>query len=424
MDTIFALSSGKPPAGIAVVRVTGPRAADAVAALAGRVPSPRKALHAMLRGSDGAVLDDGLVLWFPGPSSVTGEDVAEFHLHGGKAIVAAVLAELASLDGLREAEAGEFTRRGFANGKIDLAEAEGLADLLEAETELQRQAAMASAGGALSRQIEEWREQLLRLSAEVEAVLDFEDEDDVSGLSEGFYERLQALRNELEAVATRPTTEVLREGFRVVIAGPPNTGKSTLFNDLVGSEAAITAPLAGTTRDVLTRPVAIGGVPFLFVDTAGLREGGEDQIESIGIARAHGELAKSDLVLWLGPEGEGPEGALEVDAQADNTAVARKARPDVRLSAHTGEGMDILRVKLIETAKGSMPKPGENALNARQSRLVNVAEESLRNGQDLCDPLLIAEALRLARRAFDDLLGRTATDDVLDALFGRFCIGK
>ena len=424
MDTIYALSSGKPPAGIAVVRVTGPRAAAAVEALAGRVPAPRKALHAMLRGSDGAVLDDGLVLWFPGPSSVTGEDVAEFHLHGGKAIVAAVLAELASLDGLREAEAGEFTRRGFANGKIDLAEAEGLADLLEAETELQRHAAMASAGGALSRQIEEWREQLLRLSAEVEAVLDFEDEDDVSGLSEGFYDRLQALRNELEAVATRPTTEVLREGFRVVIAGPPNAGKSTLFNELVGSEAAITASVAGTTRDVLTRPVAIGGVPFLFVDTAGLREGGEDPIEVIGIERARGELDRCDLVLWLGAEGEGPDGALEVDAQADNAAVARKTRPDVRLSAHTGEGMDLLRSLLFEAAKGSIPKPGENALNARQSRLVKVAEERLRNGQDLGEPLLIAESLRLARRAFDDLLGRTATEDVLDALFGRFCIGK
>ena len=424
MDTIYALSSGKPPAGIAVIRVTGPRAAAAVEVLAGHLPAPRKAQHAMLRSRDGSVLDDGLALWFPGPASVTGEDVAEFHLHGGKAIVAAVLAELASLEGFREAEAGEFTRRGFANGKIDLAEAEGLADLLAAETEFQRRAAMASAGGALSRQIEQWREQLLRLSAEVEAVLDFEDEDDVSGLSEGFYERLQALRNELEAVASRPTTEVLREGFRVVIAGPPNAGKSTLFNALVGSEAAITAPLAGTTRDVLTRPVAIGGVPFLFVDTAGLREGGEDEIEAIGIERAHGELAKSDLVLWLGPEGEGLEGAVEVDAQVDNNAVPRKSRPDVRLSAHTGEGLDILRSMLIEAAKGLIPKPGENALNARQSRLVKVAGESLRCGRDMADPLLIAESLRVARRAFDDLLGRTATEDVLDALFGRFCIGK
>ena len=424
MDTIYALSSGKPPAGIAVVRVTGARAGDAVRSLAERLPEPRKALHSMLRASDGSVLDDGLVLWFPGPSSVTGEDVAEFHLHGGKAIVAAVLAELANLDGLREAEAGEFTRRAFANGKIDLAEAEGLADLLTAETELQRRAAMSSAGGALSRQIEQWREQVLHLSAAVEAVLDFGDEDDVEGLSDDFYVKLAALGADLEAVAARPTTEVLREGFRVVIAGPPNAGKSTLFNDLVGADAAITAPVAGTTRDVLTKPVAIGGVPFVFVDTAGLRESGEDQIEAIGIERARGEVDRSDLVLWLGLEGEGPVGALEVDAQSDNGAVARKRRPDVRLSAHTGEGMDELRSMLCKEAIAAIPGTSENALNERQFKLVKEACASVRGARHMVDPLIIAEGLRQTRRAFDDLLGRTATEDVLDTLFGRLCIGK
>ena len=231
---------------------------------------------------------------------------------------------------MRKAEPGEFTRRAFANGRIDLAEAEGLADLLTAETELQRRAALEMVGGAFSRQVERWRETLLALSAAVEAVLDFDDEDDVGGLPVEFDSEVAALREEIARYLAAPHAETLRDGFRVVLAGPPNSGKSTLFNALVESEAAITAPTEGTTRDVLVRPVAIGGVPFSFVDTAGLREPGADRVEAVGIERAKGELAGADLVLWLGAEGEGPAGAWDVEPQIDRAVYAPKRAPKAR----------------------------------------------------------------------------------------------
>ncbi len=424
MDTIFALSSGAPPAGIAVLRVTGPDAAVALERLAGGVPAARMATRVWLKDGEGNRLDDGLVLWFPGPASATGEDVAEFHLHGGRAVVAAVEAALAALPGMRKAEAGEFTRRAFANGRIDLAQAEGLADLLTAETEMQRWAAIAAAGGQLSRKVEDWREQLLGLSAQVEAVLDFDDEDDVEVLPERFHAALEALSGDLAAALAIPSAEPLREGFRVALAGPPNAGKSTLFNALLESEAAITATVAGTTRDVLVRPVAIGGVPFSLVDMAGLHEGGDDEIEAIGIARARGEVERADLVLWLGEEGQGPAGAWEVDAQCDRDDVVRKHKPDHLLSAVTGEGMAELKQALVAHASGRMPRPGELALNTRQRELVAMAARELEAIGGTQDPLLVAEGLRQARLAFDALLGRTSTEDVLDALFGRFCIGK
>jgi len=426
MDTIFALSSGAPPAGIAVIRVTGPEAGSALEALAGKLPQPRKATRARLKGEDGTTLDDGLVLWFPAPGSVTGEDLAEFHLHGGRAVIAAVEASLAKLPGLRKAQAGEFTRRAFANGRIDLAEAEGLADLLSAETEIQRRAAIANAGGALSRKVDGWREQLLRLSAQVEAVLDFEDEDDVSGLSPLFYVELRALERDLGEILDAPSAEPLREGYRVALAGPPNAGKSTLFNALLDNDAAITAEIAGTTRDVLVRPVAIGGVPFSLVDMAGLRDEGSDAIESVGIDRAHTEIARADLVLWLGPEGEGPENCWELDAQCDRPNHVSKAIPDFSISAVTGEGMDRLKRALVDHASGKMPGPGDLALNRRQRSLVREARAALRDAADggATDPLILAEQLRLARLSFDALTGRSSTEDVLDALFGRFCIGK
>src|SRR5687768_4344432 len=308
-DTIFALSSGAPPAAIAVVRISGPRAGEVLAALAGRLPKSRRATAVTLSDpADGAPLDRALALWLPGPATATGEDIAELHLHGGRAVVAAVETALARMPGLRRAEAGEFTRRAFANGRIDLAEAEGLADLLIAETELQRRSAMAMASGALSRVVEAWRERVLALSAAVEAVLDFADEDDVAQLPERFADDCRELAEELDEWLARPRAEPLREGFRVVLAGPPNAGKSSLFNALVQSEAAITSPIPGTTRDVITRAVAIEGVPLQFVDTAGLRAGGTDAIERIGVDRALGAAREADLVLWLGAEGDGPKG--------------------------------------------------------------------------------------------------------------------
>ncbi|RNJ64306.1 MAG: tRNA uridine-5-carboxymethylaminomethyl(34) synthesis GTPase MnmE [Porphyrobacter sp. IPPAS B-1204] len=424
LPTIFALSSGAPPAGVGVIRVSGPQAGAALAALAGRMPDARRASLARLRGADGALLDEALVLWFPGPNTATGEDLAELHSHGGRAVIAAVEAALAALPGLRRAEPGEFTRRAFANGRIDLAEAEGLGDLLTAETELQRAAALANLGGALSRQVEGWRERVLALSAEVEAVLDFSDEEDAAALPECFTWNIAALADELREWLARPRSERLGEGFRVVLAGPPNAGKSTLFNALVESEAAITSPIAGTTRDVIERAVAIAGVPFTFTDTAGLRDAGDDAIEAIGIARAEAELARADLVLWLGPEGAGPAGAWEIAAQADRDGFTPKAAALYTLSAATGAGLAALKTALVEAARASLPKPGEAALNARQYARLTEAEEAVRAAEHLTDPLLVAEELRRARLAFDRLIGRATTEDMLDTLFGRFCIGK
>ena len=423
-DTIFALSSGAPPAAIAVIRISGPDAADTLHRLAGRLPPPRRAVTATLRDAADALLDRALVLWLPGPTTATGEDSAELHLHGGRAVVAAVEAALDQFPGLRRAEPGEFTRRAFLNSRIDLAEAEGLADLLSAETELQRQSALAMAGGTVSQMIAEWRGRVLALSAELEAVLDFADEDDVAALPESFTWNIDALRSEIAAWLTRPRAEALREGVRVVLAGPPNAGKSTLFNALVESEAAITAPTAGTTRDVLSRPVAIAGVPFVFLDTAGLRDSSDDAIELIGVDRARTELTRADLVLWLGAEADCPPGAWDIAAQVDRADVAAKVHPRHRVSALTGTGLEGLRADLVATARTLLPKPGEAALNSRQHRLMGDAEQALTSALQLTDPLLVAENLRLARVAFDALLGSTTTEDMLDALFGRFCIGK
>jgi tRNA modification GTPase len=425
-STIFALSSGAPPAGVGVIRVSGPSAEAALRALAGRVPAPRRASLARLRDASGDLLDEALVLWFPGPATATGEDLAEIHCHGGRAVIAGIEAALAVLPDLRVAEPGEFTRRAFANGRIDLAEAEGLGDLLAAETQMQRAAALANAGGALSRIVEGWRDRVLALSAEVEAVLDFADEEDAAQLPECFTWNIGALADELAAWLARPRSERLGEGYRVVLAGPPNAGKSTLFNALVESEAAITSPIAGTTRDVIERSVAIAGVPFTFVDTAGLRDAEQtaDAIEAIGIARAEAELARADVVLWLGPQGAGPDCAWEIAAQADRADAL--ARPDARfaVSAMTGAGIAPLKQALVKAARDVLPKPGEAALNVRQHERLSEAADAMAAARSLNDPLLIAEELRLARLAFDRLIGRATAEDMLDTLFGRFCIGK
>jgi len=423
-STIFAVSSGAPPCAIAVIRISGPDAFAALNSLVGREVAPRRPSLAKLFGKNGDLLDEALVLKFPGPGSATGEDCVELHCHGGRAVVAAVCAALGSLDGLRPAEEGEFTRRAFANGRIDLAAAEGLADLLEAETELQRAAALTNLGGALSARVEAWRDEALRLSAQVEAALDFSDEGDVDDLPEGFTWNVDSLMAEMREFLERPRTEKLKEGFRVVLAGPPNSGKSTLFNTLIESEAAITSPIAGTTRDVIERSVAISGVPFTFVDTAGLREHGAEEIEAIGIARAHAEVDRADLVLWLGEEGTGPKGAWEIAARSDEADRIKKARPRHVVSAVTGDGMADFKADLVAHARQSMPRPGEATLNRRQYARLEEAFEALETAKSRSDLLIVGEELRRVRLAFDRLVGRATTEDMLDALFGRFCIGK
>lgn len=423
-DTIFALSSGRPPAAIAVVRISGPAAFDALAALGGTLPSPRRACLRVLRDpASGDVLDRALVLALPGPDNATGEDCAELHLHGGRAVIAAVERALAALPGLRRAEAGEFTRRAFANGRLDLAEAEGLADLLAAETDLQLRNAQALAGGALSRAVDGWLERLLGLSALVEASLDFADEDDVDTLPPDLAGGIRSLADDLAEWLAVPRAETLREGYRVVIAGPPNAGKSSLFNALIDEEAAIATPIAGTTRDVLTRSVAIAGVPFTFTDTAGLRGETTDPVEAIGIERAWDVIASADLVLWLGGEGEGPPEAIEVDAMSDLIR-SRKSAGSWLVSALTGEGIADMRAELTRRAAAALPKVGQVAVSKHQGHLLGQGEQALRTAAGEHDALIVAENLRLARIAFDRLTGRAAPEDMLDALFGRFCIGK
>ncbi len=421
-DTIFALSSGSPPAAIAIVRVSGPRAIAAIEALAGSVPPPRRAGVRKLRDGHGDVIDEALVLVFSGTASATGEDCGELHCHGGRAVVAAVLQALGGMPGLRAAEPGEFTRRAFLNGRIDLAQAEALGDLLAAETELQRRAAQAGIGGQLSHVVTGWRDEVLALSAMVEASLDFSDEDDVGDLSASFVMRKGALAEALRDALAQPRAERLRDGIRVVLGGPPNSGKSSLFNRLVGDEAAIVSPVEGTTRDVLERPVAFGGVPLVLVDTAGLRTGGAGDVETIGIARAAAQMQLADIVLWLGAEGEGPAGAIEVQARSDDPAAPRKLHPDHVVSAVTGAGLEGLRADLLARAIGLLPRPNAAAINARQAGLLAEAAEALSSANT--NLLIVGENLRIARTAFDRLLGRAGVEDMLDTLFGRFCIGK
>src|SRR5262245_8448785 len=309
-DTIFALSSGRPPAAIAVVRILGPRAGFALEPTIGRVPQPRRAALARVRDpASGEAIDEALVLWFPAPNSETGEDTAELQVHGGRAVIASLLAALGKLEGLRPAEAGEFTRRAFENGRFDLTAVEGLADLVAAETEAQRRQAFRHLKGLLGERAETWRQRLIEALAFVEAGIDFSDEDDVpTDMMARALAIVQQLAREIDRAVGAGQGERLREGLRVAIAGPPNAGKSTLFNRLARREAAIVSPFPGTTRDVLEVHLDLGGYPVTVLDTAGIRES-EDPIEREGVRRASEQAAGADLVLWL-------VDATAIDAQA------------------------------------------------------------------------------------------------------------
>ncbi|MES2096134.1 MAG: tRNA uridine-5-carboxymethylaminomethyl(34) synthesis GTPase MnmE [Pseudomonadota bacterium] len=426
MTTIFAPSSGAPPAAISIIRISGPAAFAAARALAGELPVPREARVRALRDpATGDLLDRALVLTFPGPRTATGEDLVELHVHGGRAVIAAVEASLAAIAGLRRAEPGEFTRRALINGRIDLAEAEGLGDLLTAETELQRRAAMAMADGTLSRRIGGWRATLLGLAAQLEASLDFADESDVPGvLLDTIRDGARSVAAEMATVLATPAVERLRDGIHVVLAGPPNSGKSTLLNALVRREAAIVSPIAGTTRDRIEVAVARDGIPFVLTDTAGLRDATDDAIERIGIDRAEQAILGADIVLWLGDDAPPSRTMLAVHARYDEPG--RAVLPpgaEVAVSAQSDVGIEQLWGLIVARATALIPKPGAAALNQRQAEHCAEAVKAL---DDLAatDELVVADALRRANVALARITGDIGAEAMLDALFGKFCIGK
>ena len=427
-DTIFALSSGQLPAAIAVIRLSGPEALVAARALTGKdLPLPRRAgLRRFVDPRTGELLDEALLLCFPGPNTETGEDMAEFQCHGSHAVVRGIESALSALPGLRRAGPGEFTRRAFLNGKMDLAGIEGLGDLIAAETALQRRAAMAMMGGALSRRIDDWTNRLRVIAAQIEARLDFSDEGDVAdaGALSGVAAAAGAIAQDMAAELERPTAERLRDGIRIAIGGPPNAGKSSLFNILVGRDAAIVSPHAGTTRDIIEASISLNGVPVVLSDSAGLRSGGDD-VEKIGIGRAEALLANADIVLWLGSPDEQPqtEGRLiQIASKADLAASHESA--GLAVSSLTGEGIDQLIAKICEAAAVLLPAPGDYALSRRQRDIIARAQIALADCTSLHDEILIAESVRQAMAALDEITGRATTESVLDELFRGFCIGK
>lgn len=425
LDTIFAVSSGAPPAAIAVLRISGPAAFAAGAALAGPMPKARNAALRVLRDSAGSVLDRALVLAFPGPNSATGEDIVELHVHGGRAVIRAIEAALADQPGLRAAEPGEFTRRALLSGRIDLTEAEGLGDLLSAETETQRRAAVMLADGSLRRLAEGWTARVVSLAAAVEAAIDFSDEDDVppahiAAIAAG----ARDVAGEMTAMLATPPVERLRDGLRVVIAGPPNSGKSTLLNAMAGREAAIVSPISGTTRDRIEVPIARDGVAYVFTDTAGLADASDDPIERIGIERAGEAISGADILLWLGDDAA-PDGAIWVYPRADlaERAGAGDDR-DVAISAKNGTGLAALWSMIAARAATLLPPADAVALNQRQRQLIDESRTWLIRVAEETDTLLVAEQLRVAMRSLHQLTGRSDVEAMLDALFSRFCIGK
>jgi len=424
-DTIFALSSGRPPAAISVIRISGPLAHDAGTLVAGALPEPRTAAVRELHDpASGELLDQALVLRFDSPASSTGEDIVELQCHGGRAVVDALLAVLTSVEGLRVAEPGEFTRRAFENGRIDLTEAEGLADLIEAETESQRKAALALAEGGLRKQIAEWQTHLLGLSAEAERAIDYDEDDEQ--VDPALQRACGALAAELQSWLARPRAERLKDGVRVVVAGPPNAGKSSILNALAGEDRAIVTDVPGTTRDHIEVPLSLGGVPIVLTDTAGLRES-SDQIEAIGIARAESLVESADVLVWLGNPDEAPRHprVVRVRPKADlGDPGALPPEEGIAVSAITGQGLSELAHHIGMFAKALLPTETAVSLNRRQGELVAIAHAALGQASHCDDLVLIAEHMRTARSAFDRVTGRAGVEDVLDALFSRFCLGK
>ena len=443
-DTIFAPATAPGRAALAVVRISGPGAGAALRALAGRLPSPRRATLRTLKGADGAAIDEGLVLWFAAPASYTGEDAAELCLHGGPAVVEAVIEALAAL-GLRLAEPGEFTRRAFQNGKLDLAQAEAVADLIDAETKAQAGQALAQLGGGLSRRYETWRETLIEALAVLEAAVDFPDEDLPADVASRARPGLEQLLAELDgALMDEARGRRVREGFRVALIGAPNAGKSSLLNALAGRDAAIVTPTPGTTRDVIEVPMVVAGYRVLLADTAGVREAAES-IEAEGVRRARAWAADADLRLWVvdGSEGVGAwRHALDLIRPGDFCLINKTDLPGGRdadeaaaeaeagglrvLSLSTPSGVAPLGEALTEAVVGALSASEfPAATHLRHAERLREARHrvlsALANAEEV---ELAAEDVRLAARALARVTGRIDPEDVLDRVFASFCIGK
>ena len=423
-DTIFALSSGRPPAAISVVRISGPRAHEAGARIAGSLPDARSAaLRALRHPASGELLDQAVVLRFNAPASSTGENTVEFQCHGGRAVVDALIGALASMEGLRQAKPGEFTRRAFENGRIDLTEAEGLADLIEAETESQRKAALALAEGGLRKQIDLWQERLLALSAQTERAIDYDEDDEA--VDPSLLRECAALASELGEWLDRPRAERLKDGILVVVAGPPNAGKSSLVNAIAGEDRAIVTDLPGTTRDHIEVPLSVAGIPLRLTDTAGLRST-DDRVEAIGVERTGRLIDAADLLVWLGEPADAPQHDRTILVYAKIDLPDRREVPDgsVGVSAADGQGLSELLMRIEQLARTMLPREDSVALNRRQVVHLMEAAQVLCASAETRDVVLLAENLRIARVAFDQLTGRAGVEAVLDALFGRFCLGK
>jgi tRNA modification GTPase len=433
-DTIFAIASGFGRAAIAVIRISGPRTRTILETLAGGIPHPRRlALRHLREPGSGAVLDEALIAWMPAPNSFTGEDQAELHIHGGAAVRGAVLRVLGSIEGCRAAGPGEFTRRAFVNGRMDLSRVEGLADLIDAETEAQRRQALRQLEGALGALVEDWRARLIDALALLEAALDFSDEGDVPAhLESEAAAVLRDLASEIgQSLADGRRGERLREGFIVVLAGPPNAGKSTLLNALARRDVAIVSDIPGTTRDAIEVRCDLGGLPVTFVDTAGLRDS-DDPVEQAGMARTRAHLGAADLTLWLvapdvggegAPDGAGP--VLKVATKADLSFL--RDGTDLAVSAVTGSGLSALLDRIEQKAEAALGQ-GDAVITRERHRaaLTRAAEALTRAGTALQAGRteLAAEDARLALRAIGEITGRVDVEQVLDRLFAAFCIGK
>ncbi|RDD63259.1 tRNA uridine-5-carboxymethylaminomethyl(34) synthesis GTPase MnmE [Ferruginivarius sediminum] len=444
-ETIFALSTAPGRAGVAVLRVSGPMAGEAARALSGEdLPAAREARLRGFRNEAGELIDKGLLLWFPGPNSFTGEDLAEFHVHGGRAVIQGMIDALSHQTGLRPAEAGEFTRRAFDAGKLDLTEVEGLADLINAETDAQRRQAVRQMGGSLSRRIEDWRARVLHVSAHMEAAIDFSDEELPEDLAASVRENVAALVKELDtALAESWRGERLREGLSVAIVGAPNAGKSSLLNAIAGRDAAIVSETAGTTRDVVEVHLDLAGYPVILADTAGLRElpEGGDGIEAEGIRRARARAAEADITLAIfdAAAPASPDAATrdlltpssvvvwnKTDLAGTNSAPAIDGYEAIAASALTGQGLDSLlsRLESIAVDQFGLGEAAPAITRARHRTALEEMRLCLARALDAPAPELAAEDLRLAARTLGRITGRVDVEDLLDVIFHDFCIGK